>query len=71
MAKGPWSDFETIVLHQILKDNSSSDTHKVYNDIVDYSKALYCVQPLPSNVVFRTKTETEISSKISFEKSKN
>ena len=37
---------------------------KLYNDIVDYSAALYCTLPLGTGEVFRRKNSSEISSKM-------
>ena len=65
MSEGGWSDFETIVLHEIMK-LEDQDYLKVYNDIVFYSKSNFCVVPLDDTVVFREKTHKQIVSKLFF-----
>ena len=72
VAKGAWSDFEAIVLYEVISTclaGNNDDNWKPYNDIVDYSQVSYCVAPLPSYVTFNTKSKIEISSKIEYDKS--
>ena len=64
IAKGTWSDFETIILYEIISTCSPDnidEIRKLYSDVLDYSTDSYCVLPLPSNVVFTSKTGTEIT----------
>ena len=66
-----FSSFETIVLGEICMYYESEDLevcniHELYNDIVYYSACEFCTQPLQDNMVFRTKTHAQISSKIKY-----
>lgn len=73
LSKGCWSDFESIVLSEIVSKKTAkehtpvSDTAKLYNEIYDYSQTSYCIVELPSNVVFKQKTEREIQYKLLYE----
>ena len=67
MSTAIWSDFESIILMEILQFHDQEDTTnitKLYNDIVYYSSSLFCTCPLPHTVVFREKTIAQIQSKL-------
>ncbi len=71
VALGVWSKFETLVLYEIVATLSYSKTtydasiaENVYNNIHYYSTASFCVHPLPTNVVFRSKTARSIHAKL-------
>ena len=64
LSDGVWSSFETIALHETLgdhKDNETSMITKIYNDVVSYSTEAYCVAPVPTDTVFRKKTEAQVT----------
>ena len=64
-----WSDFETIVLSEVAKQVESSNCQsiqKVYNDVVYYSTALFCTNPLSPDIVFRRKTQEQIQAKLKY-----
>lgn len=66
-----WSDFETIVLSVVMDNVESEEVEKIaklYNDIVYYSKALFCQKPLPHELVFRRKDEIQVKGKLLFMK---
>ena len=63
VAHGAWSNFETLMVNEIVLTLSySKSIHdantvtSVYNNIHYYSNAPFCVLPLPANVIFRSKT---------------
>ena len=67
ICKESWSDFENIVLNEVCGISHMEcleSITKLYNDIVDYSAALYCTLPLGTGQVFRRKNSSEISSKM-------
>ena len=67
LSEGSWSTFESLVIHEVCIEHRESDIGtitKTYNDIVSYSNAVYCIAALPLNVVFRSKAETQVQSKI-------
>lgn len=71
ISMGVWSDFESIILNQIISMSSFEDMEsvdKLYNDIVDYCNASYCTVPLPPGIVFTKKSTKQISSKIEHNK---
>ena len=71
IAKGNWSQFETIILYEIsaiIDPRNIQEITKLYQDIYDYSRSPYCTIKLPSSVVFGNKTKKEINSKIAHEK---
>lgn len=64
-----WSEFETIAILKVLKHLESNsegddDITKIYNDVVYYSKSLFCTLHLPEGAVFRNKTSTQIRCKL-------
>ena len=60
-----WSDFESVVLYEINNQlEDVEDVFKLYNDMVYYSSAPYCVAALPHNVVFRSKKTVQVVSKL-------
>lgn len=70
---GVWSLCETIVVEEILTvlsyAKSNYDLAKVahvYNSVVYYSTASFCVLPLPHNVVFRKKTIGQVDAKVKY-----
>ena len=51
VAKGQWSEFETITLYEIVStEKNVGEIKKVYNDVVDYSIAPYCEHKLPTYI---------------------
>ena len=69
LSKANWSTFENLVIHEILSENTLLDIDsitKIYDDIVFYSNAAYCLTTLPDEVVFRGKTEHQVESKINY-----
>ena len=61
-----WSDFETIVLMEVIstnKEKDECDTTKLYNDTVYYSTSMFCPIPLPPGVVFGEKTTGQVEHK--------
>ena len=71
ISMGIWSDFENIVLNQIISltsFESMESVGKLYNDTVDYSSAPYCTVPLPPGIVFTKKSTKQITSKIEHSK---
>ena len=68
---GIWSRFESIVLHEILSPTGQQiadvkDITKIFNDMVHYSTSSYSILSLPSNVVFRNKSISEVTAKKNF-----
>lgn len=68
-----WSDFEALVLSEVVKhfsENEECHTYpnitKLYNDIVYYSTSSYCIHSLPPNLVFRGKSINEVTGKIKY-----
>jgi len=43
-----------------------SDIHKVYNDVVYYSKCDFCTMPLQDDNLLRSKTAQQIDCKIKY-----
>ena len=73
MSTAVWSDFESIIVLEILQSHDQEDTTnitKLYNDIVYYSSSLFCACPLPRTVVFREKTVGQIESKLQYVRSR-
>ena len=70
LTEGVWSSFENIVLRHIVSiggDNKNTACIlKLYNDIVYYSTAPFCVAPLPENTVFRPKVHAQILAKLQY-----
>lgn len=58
-----WSDFESIVLNEILLQEHV-DVTELFNSIVEYSKCAFCTSPLDNSVIFREKTTSQVNSKI-------
>ena len=58
ISKGPWSEFESLLLNQViskfLPDDLAAIT-KLYNDVVYYSTSPFSIYPLPSDIVLRKK----------------
>ena len=66
-----WSTFESLVLHEVCTLLKKADIHiitKTYNDIVSYCTSLFCVATL-LKVVFRSKTVSQVQSKINYTES--
>ena len=66
-AEGVWSEFETIVVLEIFCFHENQDSAlitKLYNDVVFYSTSLFCLDPLPDNVVFRGKRVNQVEAKL-------
>lgn len=62
---GVWSDFETILLQEIYNVHKSvEDITVIFDKLAIYSRSLVCSVPLPDNVVFREKSELQITSKL-------
>jgi hypothetical protein len=64
---GRWSEFETIVLNEIALQNSNQDVAQMlclYNDLVYYSKAPFCIFSLLKTVLFREKTYNQMYAKL-------
>ena len=64
---GCWSEFETIVLMEIFYNHEKEDKAaitKLFNDIAYYSTSLFCVNPLPEDVVFRQRSLHQIQAKL-------
>ena len=62
-----WSDFETIVLSVLTeaeKDGDVSIIAKLYNNVVYYSSALFCQNPIPPSIIFRHKSENQVQAKL-------
>jgi hypothetical protein len=67
LTEGNWSEFEKIVLNEIVAHTTQKDVleiHKLYNDIVFYSGAPFCAFPLQHNIIFRQKSFTQVSAKL-------
>jgi len=67
ISEAVWSSFETIVLGEICKYYEAEEVsgiHELCNDIVYYLTCEFCTQPLQDKMVFRHKTDAQISSKI-------
>ena len=68
ISNGIWSRFESI---EILSPTGQQiadvkDITKIFNDIVHYSTSSYSILSLPSNVVFRNKSISEVTAKKNF-----
>ena len=64
---GVWSEFETIVVLEIFCFHENQDKTiitKYYNDVVFYSSSLFCLDPLPENVVLREKSIRQVEAKL-------
>ena len=73
MSTAVWSDFESIIVMEILQSYDQEDTTnftKLYNDIVYYSSSLFCACQLPHAVEFREKTISQIESKLQYVRSR-
>ena len=71
LSNGSWSDFESIVLEEIMmhhQDAAAIDITNTYNKIVYYSKSTFCNTPLQKDVVFRQKTTTQVNNKMQYVK---
>lgn len=73
IADGVWSQFETLVVNEIVATLSYSksiydatNATIVYNKVQYYSSASFCTFPLPANVVFRIKTVKQVDAKLKF-----
>ncbi len=69
LSTGVWSDFESIVLNEIIshqEKDSTIDIVTTYNDIVYYSMSTFCAIPLLDGTVFRQKNSKQIHSRINF-----
>ena len=64
LREGVWSDFETIILQEIYNVQNTEDISAVFNNLVLYSKSCTCSEPLPENVIFREKSQAQITSKL-------
>ena len=68
MSAAIWSDFESIVLAEIVSSFSEPQHDatilRLYNDIVYYSTAPFCIFLLPDNVTFREKNYTQLHAKL-------
>ena len=67
ISKSIWSDFETLVLIEILRisqDDDCADVVKLYNDVVNYSCSSFCTIRIEDNAVFRNKSANQIASKV-------
>ena len=61
------SDFESIVLDEIPSNHQEIlSTTDMANTYVYYSKSTFCTLPLEAGIIFREKTNIQISSKIEF-----
>ena len=62
-----WSDFESIVLSEIVcsftEPQQDATILQLYNDIVHYSTAPFCIFFLP-DVTFREKNYTQLHAKL-------
>ena len=60
------SDFETIILQQIIIIHESpEDILQLYNDVVSYASSFVCTQSVPTNTVVRKKSLCQVLSKFS------
>ena len=68
MSAAIWSDFESIVLSEIVSPFSEPQQDatilRLYNDIVYYSTAPFCIFFLPDVVTFREKNYTQLHAKL-------
>ncbi len=72
MADGCWSDFETILLINIIQycsniedlATSADEIQTTYNDIVTFVHAPYCSVQLPQTALLRKKSGRQIKSKL-------
>ena len=70
MSAAIWSDFESIVLSEIVSSFPEQEQDawptilRLYNDIVHYSTAPFCTFFLPDNVTFREKNYMELHAKL-------
>ena len=68
MSAAIWSDFESIVLSEIVSSFPEPQQHatilRFCNDIVYYSTAPFCTFFLPDNVTFREKNYTQLHAKL-------
>ena len=73
IAHGVWSNFETLVVHEIVVTLSYSKSiydvstvTSIYNNVHYYSTAPFCMLPLPDNVVFRSKRTRQVDAKLKY-----
>ena len=63
MSQAIWSNFESIVLHEICtslrQESDNSMIAKLYNDVVYYSTTSICLFTLPQDIVFRKKAKVK------------
>ena len=68
MSAAIWSDFESIVLSEIVSSftepQQDATILRLYNDIVYYSTAPFCIFFLPDNVTFREKNYAQPYAKL-------
>lgn len=68
MSEGTWSNFENIVVKHIASlggdYKNAACVLKLYNDIVYYARAPFCILFLPENVIFREKSYAQVSAKL-------
>ena len=68
MSAAIWSDFESIVLSEIVSSftepQQDATILRLYNDIVYYSTAPFCIFFLPDNVTFREKNYAQLYAKL-------
>ena len=68
MSAAIWSDFESIVLPEIVSSftepQQDATILRLYNDIVYYSTAPFCIFFLPDNVTFREKNYAQLHAKL-------
>ena len=68
MSAAIWSDFESIVLSEIVSPFSEPQQDatilRLYNDIVYYSTAPFCIFFLPDVITFREKNYTQLHAKL-------
>ena len=68
LSEAVWFTFESLVLHEVCALLKKADIHiitKTYTDIVSYCISLFCAATLPK-VVFRSKTVSQVQSKINY-----
>ena len=70
VAEGFWSEFETLVLQEVISEINAHEDHsgieKLYNDIVYYATSSFCSSPLPPCIVLRKKTSSQVLSKVNY-----
>ena len=69
-AKGPWSDFETVVfvsvinaLHSLMIEDSPNNIHEAYNQVVAFSMSPLCTTIISTTVVLQQKSLNQIQRK--------